>query len=160
VEVLDERGHIRSQAIPRVSIVKHARYREESDRDAPVPEVDARTAVNLERYPLAGFVAEGGTPYGQMGSDFDNALRRATLRGMPVVKVSRGNAEGFVAAELTPLAIAGGNLTATKARLLLMACLLKLGALPAVADPDNPTTDELARIETKLAEYQRIFDTH
>ena len=79
---------------------------------------------------------------------------------MPIVKVARGNAEGFVPSELTPFAIAGGNLTATKARLLLMACLLKFGALPAASDVDNPTADEVAQIEAKLAEYQRIFDTH
>ena len=160
VAVLDEEGHIRSEAIPRVSIVKHARYREEADPDAPLPEVDARAAVNLAHHPLAGFVAEGGTPYGQVGSDVDRALRRATLQGMPVVKVSRGNADGFVPGELTPLAIAGGNLTATKARLLLMASLLKLGALPAVKDVDNPTPSELGATEAKLREYQRIFDTH
>ena len=82
------------------------------------------------------------------------------MLGMPVVKVSRGNADGFVPSELTPLAIAGGNLTATKARLLLMAALLKLGALPAARDADNPTPDELEAIQAKLSEYQRIFDTH
>src|SRR4051812_8882554 len=160
VGVLDEQGHIRGDAIPRVSIVKHARYREEANRDSPVPEIEARAAVNLEHYPLAGFVAEGGTPYGQMGSDMDRAFRRAMLQGMPVVKVARGNAEGFVSSDLTPFAIAGGNLTATKARLLLIASLLKLGALPAVRDVDNPTPDELAQIRAKLDDYQRIFDTH
>lgn len=160
VNVLDGQGRIRSQAIPRVSIVKHARYREEAERDAPVPEVDGRAEVNLSRHPLAGFVAEGGTPYGQVGSDVDRALRRAALRGMPTVKVARGNADGFVPSELTPLAIAGGNLTATKARLLLMASLLKLGALPAARDPETPTGEELAAIEAKLIEYQRLFDTH
>jgi hypothetical protein len=160
VEVTDEQGHIRGAAVPRVTIVKHARYRQETDPDAQLPEIDARAQVNLEHFPLAGFVAEGGTPYGQMGSDIDAALRRAALRGMPTVKVSRGNAEGFVPAELAPFAIGGGNLTATKARLLLMACLLRLGALPAAQDPDDPTPDELAAIEAKLREYQRIFDTH
>jgi hypothetical protein len=160
VQVLDDARHIRDAAIPRVSIVKHARYRQESDANAPVPEVNERVDINLAHFPLAGFVAEGGTPYGQMGADVDRALKRAALRGMPTVKVARGNAEGFVPAELTPFAIGGGNLTATKARLLLIACLLKLGALPAALDPDNPTPEELAAVESKLAEYQRIFDTH
>ena len=66
-------------------------------------------------------------------------LKRATFSGMPVVKVGRGNAGGFVDATRDPLAIAGSNLTATKARLLLMACLLKLGCLPPAADPAKPT---------------------
>jgi hypothetical protein len=95
-----------------------------------------------------------------MGSDVDRALRMAALQGMPVVKVARGNADGFVPSELTPLAIAGGNLTATKARLLLIAALLKLGALPAAQDAENPTVDEIDAVEAKLREFQRIFDTH
>jgi hypothetical protein len=160
VEVLSADGHVRPEAIPRVSIVKHARYREETGGGAAVPEVDGRAQMNLARFPLAGFVAEGGTPYGQVGSDMDRALRRAALHGMPTVKVARGNAEGFVPAELTPFAIAGGNLTATKARLLLIACLLKFGALPAARDPDHPTADELTAIEATLRDYQRVFDTH
>jgi hypothetical protein len=160
VEVLSADGHVRPEAIPRVSIVKHARYREETGGGAAVPEVDGRAQINLARFPLAGFVAEGGTPYGQVGSDMDRALRRAALHGMPTVKVARGNAEGFVPAELTPFAIAGGNLTATKARLLLIACLLKFGALPAPRDPDHPTADELTAIEATLRDYQRVFDTH
>jgi hypothetical protein len=43
-----------------------------------------------------------------------------------VVCVGRGNIEGF--AVKRPPYIAGSNLTATKARLLLMACLLRFGA--------------------------------
>jgi hypothetical protein len=75
-----------------------------------------------------------------------------------VVCVGRGNNEGF-----TPPRdqfIGGGNLTATKARLLLMACLLKLGGLPPAADPDRPTAAELDAIRECLALYQRVFDTH
>jgi hypothetical protein len=59
-----------------------------------------------------------------------------------------------------PNAIAGGNLTATKARLLLMACLLRFGSLPAAADPANPTAAELAASREALAAYQAVFDTH
>jgi hypothetical protein len=51
-------------------------------------------------------------------------------------------------------------MTATKARLLLMACLLKLGMLPPAADPDNPTPDEVAATNQAVAAYQAIFDTH
>ena len=80
---------------------------------------------------------------------------------MPVVKVARGNADG-VTKPATPgeLVIAGSNLTATKARLLLMASLMRLGSLPAVTDPAHPTHAELDAIQTMLAEYQAIFDTH
>ncbi len=79
---------------------------------------------------------------------------------MPVVKVGRGNAEGMVPRNPPYLYVAGSNLTANKARLLLMASLLKLGALPPAADPANPTSDELAAIKAKLDQYQEVFDTH
>jgi len=59
-----------------------------------------------------------------------------------------------------PLSIAGSNLTATKARLLLMACLMRFGCLPPAADPEKPTPKELEAIESKMAQYQAVFDTH
>jgi L-asparaginase len=71
-----------------------------------------------------------------MSNSVDAALKRATFSGMPVVKVGRGNAGGFVDAKRDPLAIAGSNLTATKARMLLMACLMKLVA--AIRRPIRP----------------------
>ena len=51
----------------------------------------------------------------------ETILLRALHSGMPVVAVGRGHAQGF-----TPPRggfLGGNNLTATKARLLLMACL-------------------------------------
>jgi hypothetical protein len=79
---------------------------------------------------------------------------------MPVVKVGRGNAEGPVDPMRATLAIAGSNLTATKARLLLMACLLRFGSLPPAVDPTRPTPAELEAVKARLAEYQTVFDTH
>ena len=76
------------------------------------------------------------------------------------MKVGRGNAEGMVDPAHSPLAIAGSNLTATKARLLLMACLMKLGSMPPAADPANPTRAEMDAVKAKLAEYQSVFNTH
>ena len=86
-------------------------------------------------------------------------MRRAAFSGMPVVLVGRGNAEGFVPPPNPPF-IAGRNLTATKARLLLMACLMKLGSVPAAADPDRPTASEVEAVQKKIREYQEVFDTH
>ena len=77
---------------------------------------------------------------------------------MPVVRVGRGNNAGF--APQRDRLIGGGNLTSTKARLLLMACLMRFGGLPPAADPDRPTDAELAAIRSKVAEYQAVFDTH
>jgi len=114
----------------------------------------------LRSAPLAGFVIEGFTPYGRPASTARHRLMlRAIHSGLPVVRVGRGNTEGFVPVH-DPDFIGGSNLTATKARLLLMACLMKFGSLPPSADPDRPTIAETAAVREKVAVYQRIFDTH
>jgi hypothetical protein len=162
VRIKDMQGDLLATAIPKVTIVKHARYLPEDPSGDPAAEVDilARLDKNLRDAPLAGFVAEGSAPFASMSNAVEAALKRATLSGMPVVKVGRGNAEGVVDPARTPLAIAGSNLTATKARLLLMACLMRFGSLPPAADPAHPTMSELAALQAKLAEYQAVFETH
>src|SRR6201982_518643 len=111
----------------------------------------------LNTAPLAGFVVEGLTPYGRPVSPARHRLMlRAVHSGL---RVRRGNTEGFVPLD-NPVLIGGSNLTATKARLLLMARLMKFGALPPTADPDNPTSGEAASVCEKVAEYQAVFNTH
>jgi L-asparaginase len=56
--------------------------------------------------------------------------------------------------------VAGSNLTATKARILLMLSIMKFGMLPPATDPSRPTAEEMTATEAKLAEYQHVFDTH
>jgi hypothetical protein len=162
VAIKDGSGNILPAAIPKVIIVKHARYLPEDTSGNAESEVDilARLEKNLREAPLAGFIAEGSAPFGAVSNSVDAALKRATFTGMPVVKVGRGNASGFVDKSRDPLAIAGSNLTATKARLLLMACLMKLGCLPVARDPAKPSADEIAATKAKLEEYQHIFDSH
>jgi L-asparaginase len=155
-------GELAATAIPKVTIVKHARYLSDDTSGDASSEVDilARIEKNLRDAPLAGFIAEGSAPFGAMSNSVDAALKRATFSGMPVVKVGRGNAGGFVDPTRDSLAIAGSNLTATKARLLLMACLMKFGCLPSAADAAKPTASETEATKAKLKEYQEIFDTH
>jgi len=43
---------------------------------------------------------------------------------------------------------------------LLMACLMKFGALPPAANPDQPTTEETAAVRKKVAKYQAVFNSH
>ncbi|MGZ8424102.1 MAG: asparaginase domain-containing protein [Candidatus Binatia bacterium] len=162
VPIKEAIGDLLAAAIPKVTIVKHARYLPEDTSGNASSEVDilARIENNLRMAPLAGFVAEGSAPFGAMSNSVDAALKRATFSGMPVVKVGRGNASGFVDATRDPLAIAGSNLTATKARLLLMACLMKFGCLPPAADPAQPTQAETDAAKVKLKQYQEIFDSH
>ena len=162
VAIKNSTGELLPGAIPKVTIVKHARYLPEDTSGDAAAEVDilARIENNLRAAPLSGFVAEGSAPFGAVSNSVDAALKRATFSGMPVVKVGRGNAEGFVDPTRDPLAIAGSNLTATKARLLLMACLMKLGCLPPAVDPTKPTAAETEATKAKLKQYQDMFDTH
>jgi hypothetical protein len=163
VEVLvkNESGDLSESAIPRVSILKESNYTADSFEPDPRREVDilAHIEYNLDHAPLAGFVIEGTSPYGEITSAARQQLmRKAVHCGMPVVRVGRGNNEGFSPAR--DRFIAGRNLTATKARLLLIAALMKLGSLPPTHDPENPTESELAAMRERLNSYQQIFDTH
>jgi L-asparaginase len=161
VPVKDVAGNLLESAIPKVVIVKDGTYDVDGHDIDLAREVDltARIERNLQQAPLAGFVVEGLAPYGIMTSlPRHRLMLKAVHSGMPVVRVGRGNNEGF-----TPprdRLIGGRNLTATKARLLLMACLMKFGALPPAADPERPSEAELTAIRSKVAAYQAVFDTH
>jgi L-asparaginase len=161
VLIKDGAGALLPEAIPKVVIVKDGSY-DVDDFDIDLErEVDlvARIERNLKYAPLAGFVVEGLSPYGIMTSTPRHRLMlRAVHSGMPVVRVGRGNNDGFVPPR--DRLIGGRNLTATKARLLLLACLMRFGALPPASDPDRPTPAEIAAIRDKLAAYQAVFDTH
>ena len=54
----------------------------------------------------------------------------------------------------------GSNLDANKARMLLMASMLKLGRLPKAEDPRHPTSAERRVLAEKVAAYQQLFDDH
>jgi L-asparaginase/Glu-tRNA(Gln) amidotransferase subunit D len=150
----NDQGELLESAIPKVAIVKDANYDVDDD-------VDLRALIerNLQRYPLSGFVVEGHSPYGTIPSPArDRTLKSAVYRGMPVVVVGRGNNEGFTGPR--GVFIGGRNLTATKARLLLMACLMRFGSPPPAADPQRPTEAETTALKQAIAEYQGVFDTH
>ena len=161
VGVKDSDGRLLETAIPKVNILKEGNYTPESVDAGPEREVDILALMNdnFTHSPLAGFVIEGQAPYGTMTNSVRNALAvKASYCGMPVVRVGRGNNEGFAAQ--AGVHIGGGNLTSTKARLLLLACLMKFGGLPPATDPDNPTAAETAAILERVALYQAVFDTH
>jgi hypothetical protein len=157
----DKSGRLLENAIPSVAIVKDGTYCGEAFGDDPAPEEDLDYLVKhkLRTGRLVGFIAEGITPYGKLPSEARMAiLERAVFGGVPVVRVGRGNPEGF--ADLDPIFISGSNLNAIKARLLLMAALMKLGSLPKASDPATPTAAELAATRKAVATYQEIFNTH
>jgi hypothetical protein len=154
-------GKLLESAIPSVSIVKDGGFMSEEYLAHPSDEADlnALVAQKLGLGRLSGFVLEGLTPYGTMTSSVrQKVMEKAIYSGIPVARVGRGAPEGF--ADPHDYFIAGSNLGSTKARMLLMACLMKLGSLPPARDPDRPTADELSATRKAVAAYQRIFDTH
>ncbi len=163
VQVKDPKGDLLPTAVPYVTIEKTSRWlplRPSVEKDDEV-DILARVDRNLREAPLAGFVSEGSAPFARMTDSVIAALNYAACCGMPVVRVGRGNAEGFAPPPTKrDLCISGSNLTATKARILLMACMMKLGALPPAANPEEPTDAELRAIQARLREYQEVFDTH
>ena len=159
--IKDASGRLLADAIPAVSILKDGGYFADDFGDDPAQEPDLLMQIDLKLKSgrLGGFVVEGLVPYGMGTSELRmRMLRRASYQGLPMVRVGRGAQEGF--ADPDPYSIAGLNLTATKARLLLMAALMKLGHLPAARDPDQPTGEEVAATRAALAAYQQIFNTH
>jgi hypothetical protein len=161
IAVKNAAGELLGSAIPSVSIVKDGSYATLEYGDDPALELDLVALIEhkLAMGKLAGLIVEGQTPYGTMASPARTRLTaRAVFSGIPVARVGRGSPEGF--ADAHEYFIAGSNLTATKARLLLMACLMKLGCLPVACDPDKPTAEELAATRRAVAAYQQVFDTH
>jgi hypothetical protein len=161
IRIKDDAGQLLPDAIPSVSIVKDGGYAAEMFGDDPAPEADLDFLIQhkLSGGRLAGFVVEGLVPYGQATSEVRTMmLRKASFCGLPVVRVGRGYPEGF--ADPQAFSLAGMNLTSTKARLLLMACLMKFGSLPAASDPSNPTDAEITALKTALTAYQVVFNSH
>jgi hypothetical protein len=160
----DADGYLLPAAIPDVTFVKSARWQTDDDNSRDPSgqvEVTARLHALLSGPALlAGFVGEGLAPYGSQIAPVEAALELAALSGFPVLKTARGDAHGFMQANYRNLVLEGNNLTATKGRILLMACLLKFGALPPARDPSAPTPAERAAIIEKLRLYQAVIDTH
>jgi L-asparaginase len=161
VAIKDAQGELIGSAIPKVAILKGDNW---YDDGLPDPSKEKGMLATIEMlltdYPLAGIVGEGLSPYATLSNSQEKVLQRAAASGLPVVKVSRGDAHGLVKVNDNNLFIEGTNHIATKARLLLTAALMKYGSLPPAADPDKPTPAELAAIKEKLKLYQEIFNTH
>jgi hypothetical protein len=161
VAVRDRDGKLLPGAIPVVTISADGGYSGMEYGYDTAPEIDLIASIEhkLGLGLLTGFVIQGLVPYGRTPSHTrSKLLHKATFSGIPVAMVGRGAPMGF--SDPTDFHIAATNLTAIKARLLLMACLLKFGSLPAAKDPENPTREELASIRKAVAAYQAVFDTH
>jgi hypothetical protein len=170
VRIKNAGGGLLPEAIPRVHMVKYGTYMSE-DRDGnPETEVDIlarvdrgladQASVDPSAPKLHGFVLEGANPYGLATESQTAALNIAAFSGMPTVKVGRADPGGRVPTRPGGVMIEGSNLDANKARLLLMASLLKLGRLPKARDPRHPTAEEQRATSAKIAAYQDIFENH
>lgn len=162
VETKTAAGELVPNAIPKVTILKGDTWYDDAGEPNPQGEKGVNGAIDmlLEKYPLAGIISEGTSPYASTSRSQDIALERAVLSGLPVVRVARGDAHGYVKVNGNNLFIEGSNAIATKARVLLTAALLKYGSLPPAADPAKPTPEEIAAIKAKVKLYQDLFNTH
>lgn len=161
VPTKNAKGELLETAIPNVVLVKGARWSTlDASRSGDIAvDVLAQLDRALDEEPLSGIVAEGNQG-GSFVPGYDSAFNLAAASGVPVVKVSRSPTVGYLAVNPNNLYVEGSNLSPTKARLLLMACLLRYGAPPPAAVPAKPTDAELKAIKARLAEYQAAFDSH
>ena len=170
VAVKDDDGNLREEAIPRVHIVKYGAYMDEDETANPDNEVDIMARIDKgladqgsgdpQSPRLHGFVLEGSSPYGLASMSQHSALEVATFSGMPVARVGRSDPGGRVPSGWDDVTIAGSNLDCNKARLLLMAAMLKLGRLPKARDPRKPTREERAATVAAVGRFQEIFENH
>jgi hypothetical protein len=154
-------GRLVESTAPNVVIVKAGRYAHgaELDCEPADPGFDACLRHNRAHHPLAGFVVEGIVGNGSADPRTEALLSHAVYSGFPVVRCGKGSPRDVVATGSTPVA-AASNLTATKARLLLMAALLRDGAFPPASDPRAPTAEEAAATRHRLDRLQQLFDEH
>lgn len=150
VAVKDSGGSLLASAIPKVIIEKLGFFH---DGATPAAGIPAWTDHLLASEPLAGIVVEGKNPYGVVDRGTTTALHQAVFSGIPVVATGRGDTRAR-ATRGDPELIAGNDLTSTKARILLMAALLRMGSLPPAADPAAPTHDEVMAAREQVARYQ------
>ncbi|MGH9244036.1 MAG: asparaginase domain-containing protein [Acidimicrobiales bacterium] len=170
IQVKDPEGGLLPEVIPRVHLVKYGAYSDHDDGDDPDAEVDVMARIDKalgeqQRHadgapPFHGFVLEGLSPYGFGSGSQREALMIAAFSGMPVVRVGRADPGGMVPPGRWPYGVSGSNLDANKARLLLMATMLRLGRMPKASDPRRPSSSERQALFAKLADFQRIFDAH
>jgi hypothetical protein len=161
IAVKDGSGRLLPDAIPVVTISNDGSYSAMGPGHDTAPEIDLIASIEhkLGLGLLTGFVVQGLVPYGRSPSHTRmNLMRKAVFSGIPVAMTGRGAPMGF--ADPTDIHIAATNLTANKARFLLMACLLKFGSLPPAKDTDNPTKAELDATRKAVAAFQAVFDTH
>jgi len=162
VKVKDAAGRLCGDAIPAVELADFNAWMTANPPGAPDPvvaRIDAAIDRCLGESALCGLIAVAPT-----GGHFDHldeiTINRAAMSGLVTVKVYRGTPRMFVGGSAGSLYLAGGNLNANKARVLLMACLMRFGCPPPAADPAHPTSAEIDAVRAHLVRMQEVFDSH
>jgi L-asparaginase len=168
IKIKDSSLALIHSAIPHVSIFKYASYSQEDESGDPEQEVEIMARIQKilsdrstpGRPKLHGIVYEGLSPYAVGSVSQLRALWIAAFSGIPVVRVGRSDPGGRVITDPNDPTIEGSNLDSNKARLLLIASMLKLGRLPRSSNPTNPSQQDRKYLAEKIALFQEIFETH
>jgi hypothetical protein len=149
-------------AIPDVELLDFNSWMTSNPPGTPDPvglRVEQAIARCLGEAPLCGLICEAPVS-GHFDRNDALALDQVAMSGVVVVKVSRGSSGAFLGEVEENFAIEGSNLNANKARVLLMACLLRYGCPPPAQDAAHPTDAEMSAVRAHLALIQAVFNTH
>ncbi len=108
-------------------------------------------AAQLQRQHTAAGLVAVGDRNGILRSGGERALRRLVFSGVAIVKLAAGSEP--MAGDLEVF-LNGGRLPADQAASVLAQCLERHGPPPGVADPENPTAAEVAKIRSHLRPFQ------
>jgi hypothetical protein len=111
-------------------------------------------AAKLQRTTVASGLIAVGDRNGMLRSGGERALRRLALTGIVVARTATG---GEVAATPDELFLDAGQLSEEQVQRILTRGLQLYGASPEAAEPDRPTTRELAAIRDHLKKFQALF---
>jgi len=140
-------------AVPQVQVVRAAGW----SQGDPVREGAAEFMVLLEvarltRDPAQSGLVGVGDRRGFFGSGAEQAMHRAVLRGVPVVKLAP---RGRVMPAPHGLFIDGAGLSEDEACAVLARCVREHGALPVVGE--GAADPALAALRSRLESYQQEF---
>jgi hypothetical protein len=107
--------------------------------------------ARVQSRPEKGGLVGVGNRRGLISGDTEEALRRAVLSGVPVVKLAP---QGEVLTAPHGLFLDGGHLSVEAACAVLEQCLIQFGALPVV-DSAQPSKRELAALQNHLRTFQQ-----
>jgi hypothetical protein len=95
-----------------------------------------------------------GDRHGSFPTGAERALRFLAMRGMPVARIALGGDSGL---DPEGLFLDAGHLSESQATAILGRCLERFGAAPVVADPEHPTSRELAATRNYLSPFRQAF---